>query len=235
MSEMSHTTKARIDPPYDWPDYRSTAQRAPSQPLVSIDAARLRESHSPVFGEGQVEAAEADLTRQHDGQPLGERISVSGRLLDSDGRPIAGQLVELWQCNAAGRYRHAGDVHPAPLDPNFTGAGRALSGPDGTWRFVTIRPGAYPWGNHPNAWRPAHLHFSVFGRSFTERLVTQMYFPGDPLLEFDPIFNSVRDERARSRLLATFDWSSTEETWSLGYRFDLVVGGHLATPLEAPQ
>jgi protocatechuate 3,4-dioxygenase beta subunit len=221
-----------IDPPYDTPSYRSSAGRAPSQPLVLIDA-RFLDHSGPVFGEARIRPGDADLTRQHAGEPLGERINVSGQLLDPDGRPIAGQLIELWQANAAGRYHHPVDQHPAPLDPNFTGAGRALTGPDGSWQFVTVKPGAYPWGNHPNAWRPAHLHFSVFGRVFTERLVTQMYFPGDPLLAWDPIYNSVRDEQARRRMIADFDWATTEEEWALGYRFDIILGGHLATPTEA--
>jgi protocatechuate 3,4-dioxygenase beta subunit len=218
-----------VDPPYDWSKYRSSEHRAPKKALILLEG-KLLERHGPVFGEDLVTPYDADLTSQHDGEPLGQRINVSGRLLDSDGRPIAGQLVELWQCNAAGRYRHVVDQHPAPLDPNFTGAGRCLTSPDGRWRFITIKPGAYPWQNHPNAWRPSHLHFSVFGRAFTERLVTQMYFPDDPLLAFDPIYHSVRDERARRRMIAAFDWATTEEQWALGFRFDIVVGGHLATP-----
>lgn len=227
----SYHDQAVLDPAYDTPEYRSTSARAPKEPLVLLEPGTIDLS-GPVFGESRVRPGDADLTRQHDGEPLGERINVTGRLLDPAGRPIAGQLVELWQCNAAGRYNHPVDRHPAPLDPNFTGAGRCLTGPDGTYRFVTIKPGAYPWGNHPNAWRPAHIHFSVFGRVFTERLVTQMFFPGDPLLDHDPIFNSVRDERARRRLVSSFDWPTTEEQWALGYRFDIVVGGHLATPRE---
>jgi protocatechuate 3,4-dioxygenase beta subunit len=175
---------------------------------------------------------DADLTAGNQGEPLGQRINVSGRLLGSDGRPIAGQLVEIWQCNAAGRYAHEADQHPAPLDPNFTGAGRCLTGPDGSYRFVTIRPGAYPWRNHPNAWRPAHIHFSVFGRTFAERLVTQMYFPDDPLLDYDPIFLSVRDPAGRARLISSFDWATTQEERALGHCFDIVVGGHLATPVD---
>lgn len=222
-----------VDPAYDSPEYRSTSTRAPKEPLVMMPAGMI-DTDGPLLGEGRVRPEDSDLTRQHGAEPIGERINVSGRLLDSDGRPVAGQLVEIWQCNAAGRYRHAVDQHPAPLDLNFTGAGRCITGADGSYRFVTIKPGAYPWGNHPNAWRPCHIHFSVFGRVFTERLVTQMYFPGDPLLEFDPIFNSVRDERARRRLVSSFDWATTEEEWALGYRFDVVVGGHLATPVEDP-
>lgn len=226
-------TPPRTDPPYDEPAYRSSAKRAPKHPLILVPE-RLLDRRGPAFGDLPIGPADADLTRQHAGEPLGERINVTGRLLDDAGRPIAGQLVELWQANAAGRYAHPVDQHPAPLDPNFTGAGRCLTGDDGTWSFVTIKPGAYPWGNHPNAWRPAHIHFSVFGRAFTERLITQMYFPGDPLFPYDPIFNGVHDEQARRRMIASFDWATTEEEWALGYRFDIVLGGHLATPVESP-
>jgi protocatechuate 3,4-dioxygenase beta subunit len=153
-------------------------------------------------------------------------------VLDEDGRPIRRALVEVWQANAAGRYRHEVDRHPAPLDPNFAGAGRCLTDADGRYRFVTVKPGAYPWGNHPNAWRPAHIHFSLFGRLFAERLVTQMYFPGDPLFEFDPIFQAVRDARARELLVARLDLDVTEENWALGYTWDIVLGRGRATPLD---
>jgi protocatechuate 3,4-dioxygenase beta subunit len=219
-----------LDPPYDWPDYRSSALRFPRRSLLRLPPATT-ERHGPLFGHHRIGPGDADLTAQHAGEAQGERIIVTGRLLDADGRPIAGQLVEVWQANAAGRYAHSGDQHPAPLDPNFTGAGRSLTGPDGTYRFVTIKPGAYPWRNHPNAWRPAHIHFSVFGRSFTERLVTQMYFPGDPLLDFDPIYQSVSGT-ARRRLVSSFDLDTTTPEWALGYCFDIVVGGHLASPPE---
>jgi protocatechuate 3,4-dioxygenase beta subunit len=232
MTSVAGSPDLTIDPPYDATEYRSTVLRAPAQPLVLIPP-RLLDPSGPVFGDRGVRPSDADLTRQHEGEPIGERINVSGRRLDDSGRPVAGQLVEIWQCNAAGRYAHPVDQHPAPIDPNFSGAGRCLTAADGSYRFVTIKPGAYPWGNHPNAWRPAHIHFSVFGQAFTERLVTQMYFPADPLLAVDPIFNSVRDERARQRMVSTFDWVTTEEQWALGYRFDIVVGGHLATPREA--
>jgi len=217
-----------LDPPYDVPAYRSTARRAPHRPLLTLPAGPT-ELHGPLFGHHRVDPNDADLTAQHAGEALGERIIVAGRLLDSDGRPVAGQLLEVWQANAAGRYAHRNDQHPAPLDPNFTGAGRFLSGADGAYRFVTIKPGAYPWQNHPNAWRPAHIHFSVFGRSFSERLVTQMYFPGDPLLDLDPIYQSV-SAAARGRMVSSFDLETTTPEWALGYRFDIVVGGHLATP-----
>jgi protocatechuate 3,4-dioxygenase beta subunit len=231
MTAVAGHPSLTVDPEYDSPEYRSTSARAPKEPLVLLPPGTI-DTQGPVFGDGRVRPEDADLTRQHDGEPLGERINVGGRLLDGDGRPVAGQLVEIWQCNSAGRYRHAMDQHGAPLDPNFTGAGRCLTGADGSYRFSTVKPGAYPWGNHPNAWRPAHIHFSVFGRVFTERLITQMYFPGDPLLAYDPIYNSVRDDRARGRLVASFDWPTTEEGWALGYRFDIVVGGRLVTPRE---
>jgi protocatechuate 3,4-dioxygenase, beta subunit len=219
---------AAIDPPYLYPDYVGTRLRAPAQPLVVLPPS-LTELTAPVFGEGDVRPGDADLTRQHDGEPLGERIIVAGRVLGADGRPLRGQLVEIWQANAAGRYRHDVDTHAAPVDPNFSGAGRALTDDDGAYRFTTIKPGAYPWGNHANAWRPNHVHVSLFGRAFTERLVTQMYFPGDPLLAIDPIFQSA-PATARERLVAGFDTGLTEEGWALGYRFDIVVGGRLATP-----
>ena len=217
----------------DYPGYRSTRLRAPSRPLVTLPE-ELHSLSGPVFGEDAFGERDDDLTRQHDGEPLGERITISGRVLDEDGRPIHRALVEVWQANAAGRYRHDVDRHPAPLDPNFSGAGRCLTDDDGNYRFVTVKPGAYPWGNHENAWRPAHIHFSLFGRTFSQRLVTQMYFPGDPLFPYDPIFNSVRDPRSRELLIARFDLGTTEEQWALGFRWDIVLGGgRRATPLEA--
>ncbi len=199
---------AGADPPYDYPDYVGTRLRHPKEPLVLLPPS-LSELTGPVYGEGSIGELDHDLTRQHPGEPLGERIIVSGRVLGSDGKPLAGQLIEVWQANAAGRYHHDVDQHDAPLDPNFTGAGRCLTDADGVYRFVTVKPGAYPWGNHPNAWRPRHIHFSLFGRAFTDRLVTQMYFPGDPLFAFDPIYQSIRDEQARERAISTFDMDLT--------------------------
>jgi protocatechuate 3,4-dioxygenase, beta subunit len=216
----------RAEPPYDSPHYRSSALRAPRRPLLLLPRS-LSETTGPVFGEDAVAELDADLTRQHDGEPLGERIVVSGRVVDVDGRPLRRTLVEIWQANAAGRYRHEGDQHPAPLDPNFTGGGRALTDDEGRYRFVTIKPGAYPWGNGPNTWRPSHIHMSVFGRAFVDRLVTQMYFPGDPLLDHDAIFQSVRDPAAQRLMLCDLDWETTTPDWALGFRFDIVVG---ATP-----
>jgi protocatechuate 3,4-dioxygenase beta subunit len=216
-----------FDPRYGTPEYRSTELRAPKHLYLLPE--ELHDPTGPVFGEGEVDPRDSDLTRQHEGEPLGERIIVTGRVLDSGGNPIANTLVEVWQANAAGRYAHDVDRHPAPLDPNFTGAGRCLTDADGTYRFVTVKPGAYPWQNHPNAWRPAHIHFSVFGRAFADRLVTQMYFPGDPLFEHDPIFQSIRDPKARELLISRFDLETTEPEWALAYRFDIVLR---STPFE---
>jgi protocatechuate 3,4-dioxygenase beta subunit len=218
------------DPPNDAPGYRSTALRHPTQPLVIIPQT-LSEITGPVYGYGRLGPMDHDLTRQHVAEPLGERIIIEGRVLDEDERPVPETLVEIWQANAAGRYAHPQDVHDAPLDPNFTGAGRVETDTEGCFRFVTIKPGAYPWKNHHNAWRPPHVHFSVFGRSFLTRLITQMYFPGDPLLRFDPIFTSIPTERARQALVSSFELELTQPGWALGYRFDIVLRGRDATPM----
>ncbi len=225
---------AALEPPYLYPDYRSTVLRAPSRPLVKLPEEWFHRLPGPVFGRIPVQPGDADLTRQHYGEPLGERIIVTGRVLDSDGKPVRDTLVEVWQANAAGRYVDPTDEHPAPLDPNFTGAGRCLTDGDGRYRFVTVKPGAYPWGNHLNAWRPAHIHFSVFGPELQSRLVTQMYFSGDPLMRLDPILQSIPDQRGRDRLVAAFDLDTTEPMWALGYRWDIALRGHDATPMEKP-
>ena len=217
-------------PPLDHPPYRSAALRFPRRPLVPLPH-RLTEVTGPLLGAERVGAHDHDLTAQHDGEPLGERIIVSGRVMDGDGRPVPDALVEVWQANAAGRYRHDADRHQAPLDPNFSGAGRCLTDADGSFRFVTVRPGAYPWSNHANAWRPAHIHFSLFGQAFAQRLITQMYFPGDPLFAYDPILGAV-PERARERLVSRFDLDTTVPEWALSYRWDIVLRGREATPLE---
>jgi protocatechuate 3,4-dioxygenase beta subunit len=174
---------------------------------------------------------DTDLTRQHDGEPIGERIILHGRVLDEDGRPVPQTLVEIWQANAAGRYAHGVDGHDAPLDPNFSGTGRAITDGDGRYRFVTIMPGRYPFGNHYNAWRPAHIHFSILGPSFLTRFVTQMYFPGDPLHAIDPIYQSV-PEHARDRVIARFDIGETKPEWALAFAFDIILRGRQATPSE---
>ncbi len=217
-------------PPRLSPDYRSTIKRSPQKPLI-IMRQTLSELTGPVYGHEAVRENDHDLTTQHAGEPLGERIIVHGRVLDEDGKAVPNALVEIWQCNAAGRYHHPGDQHDAPLDPNFYGGGRARADAEGNYRFVTVKPGAYPWGNHHNAWRPAHIHFSLFGPAFATRLITQMYFPNDPLLAFDPIYNSV-PEAARPRLQAAFDMDLTQPEWALGYRFDIVLRGRNATPME---
>lgn len=222
-------------PPLDHPEYRSTARRHPTHALVRLPAGLTDPTDltGPLFGPGDVTDADSDLSSGPDGDAVGQRIIVTGRLLDGSGRPIRRSLVEIWQANASGRYRHQGDRWPGALDPNFTGGGRVLTDEDGTYRFTTIKPGAYPWGNHPNAWRPAHLHFSVFGRAFTQRLVTQMYFPDDPLFFQDPILAAV-PEAARPRLVASYDHAITEPEWALGFRWDVVVRGPAATPFEGP-
>lgn len=218
-------------PPSLYPPYTSTLNRAPRQPLVYIPQT-LSEVTGPVYGHSKLAVDDHDLTRHHKGEPLGERIIVHGRVLGDDGRPAANTLVEIWQCNAAGRYRHHVDQHDAPLDPNFSGGGRVLTDANGYYKFITIKPGAYPWRNHSNAWRPAHIHFSLFGPAFVSRLVTQMFFPGDPLLAFDPIFQSVPDEKARARMISSFDIDATVPEWALAYKHDIVLRGRNSTPME---
>lgn len=218
-------------PPADFGAYRSTALRYPRHPLVVIPQT-LSELTGPVYPYGRIGPLDHDLTRQHPGPPIGERIIIEGRVLDEGGRPVPETLVEIWQANAAGRYAHRGDTHDAPLDPNFSGAGRTVTDADGRYRFVTIKPAHYPWGNHDNAWRPAHIHFSLFGRSFLTRLVTQMYFPGDPLHAFDPIFNSLPDSRVRQRLVATFDIDRSEPGQALAFHWDIGLRGRDETPME---
>lgn len=220
-----------VHPPLNSPEYGSTVRRAPGLPPIPLPHS-LTEITGPLLGEGEVHALDADLTRQHDGEPLGERIIVHGRVLDSAGRPVPNTLLEVWQANAAGRYAHHGDQHPAPLDPNFTGVGRCLTDAEGNYRLVTVKPGAYPWRNHDNAWRAAHIHFSLFGRAFAQRLVTQMYFPGDQLFHQDPIYLAV-PEVARPRLISSFDLSQTVPEWALAYKFDIVLRGREATPMES--
>jgi protocatechuate 3,4-dioxygenase beta subunit len=219
-------------PPLSYPGYGSTALRHPTNALTLLPQ-RLTELTGPVFGAGRVQRGEDDLTQYDGGEAVGQRIVVHGRLLDSDGRAVPNALLEVWQANAGGRYRHVADQWPAPLDPHFAGFGRAATDADGRYRFTTIKPGAYPWKNHANAWRPAHIHFSVFGRAFTQRLVTQMYFPDDPLFFQDPIFNSVPDAQARARMISAYDHDATTDHWALGFRFDIVLRGREQTPFES--
>jgi protocatechuate 3,4-dioxygenase beta subunit len=218
-------------PPLDYPGYKSTALRHPKQPLVLLPH-KLTEVTGPLLGPGRLGEHDNDLTKQHEGEPIGQRIIVHGRLLDADGKPLPNSLVEIWQANAAGRYKHTVDRWNAPLDPNFDGAGRTITDSEGRYEFVTIQPGAYPWRNHDKAWRPAHIHFSLFGRSFTQRLVTQMYFPNDPLFFQDPMYNSIPDEKARQRLISAFDYERTVDHFALAYKWDIVLRGRDATPFE---
>ena len=223
--------KPKTQPDSFYPAYVATRTRAPSKPLIVLPHT-LSELTGPVFGHESIAESDRDLTRQHAGEPLGERIIVSGRVLDSNARPVPHTLIEIWQANAAGRYAHQNDAHAAPLDLNFTGGGRTLTDSGGNYRFITIKPGAYPWKNHPNAWRPAHIHFSLFGTAFATRLVTQMYFPGDPLMAHDPIWHSIPNELARQRLISNFDLATTRPDWALGFRFDIILRGRDATPFE---
>jgi protocatechuate 3,4-dioxygenase, beta subunit len=209
----------------------SSVRRAPTRPLIAIPQT-LSETTGPAFTLDDLRRTSSDLTRGDSGHALGERIIVSGRVLDEGGRPVRNTVIEIWQANAAGRYRHKNDQHDAPLDPHFIGCGHAVTDASGHYRFVTIKPGAYPWNNHPNAWRPAHIHLSIFGPAFATRLVTQMYFPGDPLLALDPIYNSTPDPAARTRLISVFDLATTVPAHALGYHFDIILRGRNSTPME---
>ncbi len=219
-------------PPLDAPAYGSTHKRHPNRALVPLPGGQTAtELTAPRFTPARYPAL-ADLSRAGTHEAQGERIIVEGRVLDEAGRPVPGVMVEIWQANAAGRYNHARDQHDAPLDPDFTGIGRVFADAEGRYRFTSVKPGAYPWRNHHNAWRPNHIHYSLFGPGFAQRLVTQMYFPGDPLLPLDPIFNATPDPAARSRLVASFDLGVTQPEWALGYRFDFVLRGRGQTPFE---
>jgi protocatechuate 3,4-dioxygenase beta subunit len=230
MTTAAHEVDG-TQPPYDYPAYGSTAKRHPTLPLLSVPR-ELVEIPGVTCDRAWTGPDITDLTTCGAGPALGERIIIAGRIVDEDGRPVRRSLVEVWQANAAGRYDHDVDQHRAPLDPNFHGAGQMLTDDDGAYRFVTIKPGAYPWENSPNAWRPAHVHFSLFGTRNDSRLVTQMYFPGDPLLAYDPVIHSITDADARDRLVSRFDPELTEEAWALGFRFDIVLRGRSATPME---
>ena len=219
-------------PPFIDTNYKSTGLRGPKRALIPLQQT-LSEVTGPVYGQSSVAPIDADLTKNgaKNGEPLGERIVVTGRVLDENGRPQPDMLVEIWQTNAAGRYIHSADQHDAPLDPNFFGGGRCVSDSEGRYRFYTLKPAAYPWGNHANAWRPAHIHFSLFGPSLATRLITQMYFPGDPLLALDPIYNTAPED-VRDLLVADFELDVTEEGFALGYVFDIVLRGRKQTPIE---
>jgi protocatechuate 3,4-dioxygenase beta subunit len=228
IAELQMLAGEGTQPLLEFPPYRSSLLRHPTKDFRHADPEGA-ELVAPVFGHSDVDPLEADLTIQAGGEPIGERIMVRGRVRDGDGRPVRGQLVEIWQANAAGRYIHERDQHPAPVDPHFTGVGRCLTDDDGAYAFTTIKPGPYPWRNHHNAWRPAHIHFSLFGTDFTQRMITQMYFPGDPLFGLDPIYQAITGQKARDRLVATYDHDLSEHEWLLGYRWDIVLTGSHAT------
>lgn len=231
IARLQNSHAGGPQPRLDFAPYRSSLLRHPTKDLLHADPEGV-ELVAPVFGQTDIDPLEADLTVTHGGEPIGERIRVQGRVLDGDGRPVRNQLVEIWQANAAGRYIHKRDQHAAPVDPNFTGVGRCLTDNDGNYAFTTIKPGAYPWRNHNNAWRPAHIHFSLFGTEFTQRMITQMYFPGDPLFGLDPIYQAITEQSARDRLVATYDHELSEHEWLLGYRWDIVLTGTHSTPME---
>ena len=220
-------------PPYEAPEYKSSLLRTPRKPLLPMPQT-LSEITGPIFGHDVLEKHDNDLTKNAGTgvEPQGQRMIVTGRVMDENGHPVPNTLIEIWQANAAGRYIHVWDTHDAPLDPNFNGGGRVMTDENGDYKLITIMPGAYPWGNHHNAWRPSHIHFSLFGQSFLTRMVTQMYFSGDPLLPFDPLFNSIADEKLRNLLIANFELDLTTPDWALGYRFDIVLRGRKATPME---
>jgi protocatechuate 3,4-dioxygenase beta subunit len=231
MDVRPYNREAEDQPPSLFPPYASTLKRSPGKPLVRIPHTLTEVTGPGAVWEGLLGPAMADMTHQHKGEPIGQRIIVAGKVLDEDGRPAPRTVVEIWQANAAGRYIHARDQWDAPVDPNFTGVGRVVTDDEGRYRFTTVKPGAYPWGNHRNAWRPQHIHFSLFGPAFATRLVTQMYFAGDPLIAIDPIANAAPPE-ARDRMIARFDIDVTQEAFALGYVFDIVLRGRNATPFE---
>ncbi|MDQ1246396.1 MAG: protocatechuate 3,4-dioxygenase, beta subunit [Actinomycetota bacterium] len=231
-AEAAADPSVETQPRVNFPPYRSSLLRHPTKDLRHADPEGA-EVVAPVFGHSDVDALESDLTIGGNAEPIGERMTVRGRLVDGDGHPVAGQLIEIWQANAAGRYIHKRDQHPAPIDPNCTGVGRCITGGDGSYKFTTVKPGPYPWRNHNNAWRPAHIHFSLFGTDFTQRMITQMYFPGDPLFALDPIYQSIVDPKARARLVAAYDHDQSVHEWSMGYRWDIVLTGSHSTPMEA--
>jgi protocatechuate 3,4-dioxygenase beta subunit len=226
---MVDARTADVHPPYLYADYKSTRLRAPAQPLVRVAPSPV-ETAGPAFPRHFVKASEADLTTWGNSAPLGEKMVLVGRVLDEDGRPVRRSLVEVWQANASGKYPHPVDDHDAPLDPNFLGKGQVLTDDEGRYRIVTVKPGAYPWQNHAFGWRPAHIHFSLFGNAYAQRLITQMFFPGDPLLAIDPILQSV-PEAGRNLLIADLDLEVGIEGVALGYRWDMVLRGPRATPM----
>jgi protocatechuate 3,4-dioxygenase beta subunit len=228
MNDMTATKP--LDPPYAYEGYGSTHKRSPKEALVALPVGAL-DVPGPFIPPGFIRNGDNDLTIHGKSAPLGERMFLAGRIVDADGKPVRRSLVEVWQANASGRYHHPGDQHDAPLDPNFHGIGRTMTDDDGNYNFITVKPGSYPWFNHPFAWRPQHIHFSLLGNAPVQRLVTQMYFPGDPLLDIDPIYNSVPDPEAAKRMICRLDLRTGKENYALGYRFDIVLAGAKSTPM----
>lgn len=220
-------------PPALAPGYKTSVARSPRQPLLSLDQGPS-EITGPTFGQGDLGPLDNDLIRNFakTGDPIGERIILHGRVLDENGRPVPGTLVEIWQANAGGRYRHRKDTYLAPIDPNFGGCGRTLTDGEGAYYFRTVKPGAYPWRNYVNSWRPAHIHVSVFGTSFSQRLITQLYFEGDPLIARCPIVQTIPDPEAVQRLIAPLDLNTAIPFDCLAYRFDIVLRGRRSTLFE---
>ncbi|WP_147107024.1 protocatechuate 3,4-dioxygenase subunit beta [Tateyamaria sp. syn59] len=217
-----------------FPEYKSSLLRSPQKPLVKAPPSPS-EDHGPVFGHDMLGPLDNDLIRNFaalDEMAIGPRMIVKGRVLDENARPMPGVLIEVWQANAGGRYRHAKEGYLAPLDPNFGGCGRMVTDDDGAYRFITVQPGPYPWPNGPNSWRPAHIHFSVFGHSFAQRLITQMYFEGDPLIPLCPIVRAISDPAAIDQLTARLDMDATAPMDALAYRFDIILRGRGSTPFE---
>jgi len=229
---MANKRDFSVHPPFIVEGYKSTQDRGPKQKLIPVPSA-LSDLAMPVYGDLCFHEFDNDLTKNAcvNGQPLGERIVVNGKVTDEAGHPVKHTMIEIWQANAAGRYIHKKDIHDAPLDPNFLGAGRCITDKNGDYTFHTIKPGAYPWGNHLNAWRPNHIHFSLFGPHLASRLVTQMYFPGDPLLNHDPIFKSA-PEKGRNLMVSKFNLDITEPNFAVGYEFNIVIRGNNQTPFE---
>ena len=232
MADIYNREDEKAQPPSLFPAYASTVRRAPAEALIRIPQTITETSGPADCWDDLMGGTLADMTKQHKADPLGQRIIVTGRVLDENARPVPNTVIEIWQANAAGRYIHSRDNWPAPLDPNFTGAGRVVTDAQGRYRYITVRPGAYPWGNHHNAWRPAHIHLSLLGPAFATRLVTQMYFPDDPLIALDPIANAV-PMPYRGRMVSRFDIHVTEPSFALGYLFDIVLRGRHATPMES--
>ena len=229
-----HQRDRGIHPPAFTPDYKTSVARSPRYSLISLQNS-VSEVTGPRFGHADIDAGDNDLLTNYAAageSPIGERIILHGRVLDEHARPVPNTLVEIWQANAGGRYRHKKDTYLAPIDPNFGGCGRTLTDENGAFRFRTVKPGAYPWRNMVNNWRPAHIHVSVFGSGFVQRLITQCYFEGDPLIPICPIVQTIPDQEAIEQLTARLDLNATVPLDSIAYKFDIVLRGRRSTLFE---